>query len=559
MRQTVILPPTKLLIGGDWGDAQEGKRFSTINPANEETIAEVARGGVADVDVAVKAARQALSGPWGMMSGIQRARILNKLADILRQRFEEVALLESVDAGKPLAATRRQDIANAIDTLEHFAGWADKLTGDVVPVRTDALTYTRRVPVGVVAAIVPWNFPLMNAVWKIAPALACGCTVVMKPAELTPLSALWLGAAALEAGLPPGVLNVVPGPGSIAGNALVAHPGVNKIAFTGSPGVGKTIMRAAAENVTHVGLELGGKAASVVFADADMSEAVRQITAGAFFNAGQVCSSATRIIVEDSIHDAFVSRLAAKAEALRVGDPVDPTTTMGPVISQKQMDLVLGYIDVGRKEGAVVVSGGERIGHRGFIVQPTVFAGVEGGMRIAQEEIFGPSFPFCGSATKRRHSVSPTAPPTALPQPCGRETSSGRTASPTMSTQGRLGSTRMVRPTPVFLGAEWAVSPGSVATSAARPWTPIRRRRRSGCSWAVGRPTTSGQHETERHLQPRPHVRPGAKAGGQFGNAPVQPATIRLPMPFPSCRCAAIIILVAHRAGLDPPWMEQVP
>jgi len=390
MTLPAILPRTKLLIGGDWADAQGGERFATLNPATEETIAEVARGGAADVDAAVAIARQALAGPWGAMTGAQRGRILNRLAEILRQRFEEIVLLESIDAGKPLAATRRQDVANAIDTLEHFAGWADKLAGDVIPVRADALTYTRRMPVGVVAAIVPWNFPLMNAVWKIAPALACGCTVVLKPAELTPLSALWLGAAALDAGLPPGVLNVVPGPGTVAGTALVSHPGIDKIAFTGSPGVGKTIMRAAAEHVTRVGLELGGKAACVVFADADIEAAVRQVAAGAFFNAGQVCSAATRIIVEDSVHDEFVARLAARAAALRVGDPVDPATTMGPVISQKQMDTVLRYIDVGRKEGATLVSGGERIGNRGYLVQPTVFAGVDGGMRIAQEEIFGP-------------------------------------------------------------------------------------------------------------------------------------------------------------------------
>lgn len=390
MLASLALPRTQILIGGDWTDAESGERFATLNPADGETIAEVARGGVADVDAAVVAARQALAGPWSTMTGARRGRILNRLAGILRERFEEVVLLESADGGKPLAATRRQDITNAIDTLEHYAGWADKLSGDVIPVRRDALTYTRRVPVGVVAAIVPWNFPLMNAVWKLAPALACGCTVVMKPAELTPLSALWLGAAALEAGLPPGVLNVVPGRGTVAGTALVRHPGVDKIAFTGSPGVGKTIMRDAAEHVIRVGLELGGKAASVVFADADLDAAVRHTASGAFFNAGQVCSAATRIIVQDSVNDEFVARFAARVAALRVGDPLDPMTTMGPVISQKQMDTVLGYIEAGHQDGATLVSGGARIGNRGYMVQPTVFAGVSGDMRIAQEEIFGP-------------------------------------------------------------------------------------------------------------------------------------------------------------------------
>lgn len=390
MSLSVALPRTKLLIDGDWADAETGNQFTTLNPATEEAIAQVAQAGTADVDAAVAAARRALNGPWGAMTGAQRGRALNRLADILRQRFDEVVLLESLDAGKPLAATRRQDVSNAIDTLEHYAGWADKLSGDMIPVRADALTYTTRSPVGVVAAIVPWNFPLMNAVWKIAPALACGCTVVMKPAELTPLSALWLGAAALEAGIPPGVLNVIPGPGTVVGNALVSHPGIDKIAFTGSPGVGKTIMRAAAEHVTRVGLELGGKAAAVVFADADLDAAVRQIANGAFFNAGQVCSAATRIIVEDSIHDEFVARLAARVASLRVGDPADEATTMGPVISRKQMDGVLGYIDIGLNEGARLVSGGGRMGNRGYFVQPTVLSGVEGGMRVAQEEIFGP-------------------------------------------------------------------------------------------------------------------------------------------------------------------------
>lgn len=271
------LPPTGLLIDGDVGDAASGRRIATINPATEEVIAEVAAADVADADAAVAAARRALvAGPWAMMSGADRGRILHRLAGLLRERFEEIALLESLDAGKPISATRRFDVPAAIDCLEHYAGWADKLNGEVVPARRDALTYVKRVPVGVVAAIVPWNFPLMNAVWKIAPALACGCTVVLKPAELTPLSALRLGQLALEAGLPPGVLNVVPGYGTTIGAALVSHPDVDKISFTGSPGVGRSIMRAAAEHVTRVGLELGGKSPSIVFADANLDAAVKQ-------------------------------------------------------------------------------------------------------------------------------------------------------------------------------------------------------------------------------------------------------------------------------------------
>jgi aldehyde dehydrogenase (NAD+) len=382
---------TQLLIDGRWAEASDGKRFATFNPATEEVLAEVAEGGQADIDAAVLAARRALeSGPWSVMTGAQRGRILQKLAGLLRERFDEVVELESLDGGKPVAATRRQDIPAAIDCLEHYAGWADKLAGEVVPARRDALTYTVLAPVGVVAAIVPWNFPLMNAVWKIAPALACGCTVVLKPAELTPLSALWLGELALEAGLPAGVLNVVPGLGPTAGAALAAHPGVDKVAFTGSPRVGRDIVRAAATHVTRVGLELGGKSPSIVFADADIEAAVRQISAGAFFNAGQVCSAAARVLVADDIHDAFVDRLAARAAALRVGDPLDPSTTLGPVISAGQMERVLGYVEIGRREAARLVTGGERLGNRGHFIAPTVFADVAAEMRIAQEEIFGP-------------------------------------------------------------------------------------------------------------------------------------------------------------------------
>jgi aldehyde dehydrogenase (NAD+) len=387
----IALPKTQLLIVGEWGDATGGKRFTTVNPANETPITEVALGGAADIDAAVTAARRALeTGKWASMTGAERGRILNRLAGIFRERMDEIVLLEGLDAGKPLQSTRRQDVAAAIDTLEHFAGWADKLAGEVIPIRDDALTFSRRAPVGVVAAIVPWNFPLMNAVWKTAPALACGCTVVLKPAQLTPLSALWLGAAALEAGVPPGVLNVVPGAGSNAGAALVSHPGINKIAFTGSPEVGRGIMRAAAENVTHVGLELGGKAPIVVFSDANLDKAVRATVAGAFFNAGQVCSAATRVVVEDCVHEEFVSRLTDRIKCLRVGDPLIDGTTMGPVISKGAMEGILNYIDIGKKEGATVATGGDRLGNRGYYVAPTLFIDAHAEMRIVQEEIFGP-------------------------------------------------------------------------------------------------------------------------------------------------------------------------
>lgn len=385
------LPPTRLLIGGDWCEAAGGRRFTIVNPATEQPIADIAEGCAVDIDAAVEVARTALTcGTWPAMSGAERGRILYRLAALLRERAEDVVRLESLDAGKPLPATRRMDLPAAIDCLEYYAGWADKIAGEVVPARRDALTFVERVPVGVVGVIVPWNFPLMNAVWKIAPALACGCTVVLKPAELTPLSALWLGRAALEAGLPPGVLNIVPGFGGDAGAALVSHPGINKISFTGSPRTGQFIMRAAAENITRIGLELGGKSPCVVFDDANLEQAVRQTASGAFFNAGQVCSAATRVIVDRKRHDEFVEKLAARVRSLRIGDPADEGVTLGPVISHVQMTRVLDYIRIGKDEGAEAVTGGERESRSGYFVQPTIFAGVKGAMRIAQEEIFGP-------------------------------------------------------------------------------------------------------------------------------------------------------------------------
>jgi aldehyde dehydrogenase (NAD+) len=385
------LPEGKLLIAGNWVEAQSGATFATLNPATGEVIARVAEAGAADVDRAVAAARATLGdGPWGHFSGADRGRVLYRMATILRERSDSVAVLESTDAGKPLSATRRQDLAAAIDCLEYYAGWADKITGEVIPTRSDALTYVRRDPVGVVAAIVPWNFPLMNAVWKVAPALACGCAVVLKPAELTPLSALLLGEIALDAGLPPGVLNVLPGFGNGAGQALIDHPGVDKISFTGSPAVGRHIMRAAAGSLKRVGLELGGKSANVVFADANLELAVKAASSGIFFNAGQVCSAGSRIFVQADRYNEFVERLAERASQIRQGHPLDPRTNMGPLISAVQQQRVLDYIEVGRKEGAQLVSGGGKGVDEGFFVQPTVFAKATNDMRIAREEIFGP-------------------------------------------------------------------------------------------------------------------------------------------------------------------------
>jgi aldehyde dehydrogenase (NAD+) len=324
------------------------------------------------------------------MRAAERGNLLLKWAELLKRHADEIIEIESLDGGKPISATTRQDFPAAIDTLTYYAGWADKISGDVVPTRDDALTYTVREPVGVVAAIVPWNFPLMIGMWKLAPALACGCTVVMKPAELTSLSALRIGELALEAGIPPGVFNIVTGPGRVVGDALVNHPDVDKVTFTGSPGVGRGIMKGAASNFKRVSLELGGKSANVIFDDANLDAAARAAAAGIFFNAGQVCSAGSRVLVQEGAYDEVVERLAERAKSLRMGDLLDRNTSLGPVISEKQMKSILDYVDIGQKEGASLVTGGERIGKRGYFISPAVFADVKHEMRISQEEIFGP-------------------------------------------------------------------------------------------------------------------------------------------------------------------------
>jgi acyl-CoA reductase-like NAD-dependent aldehyde dehydrogenase len=380
----------QLLIDGRPVAALSGRTFETLDPATEDVIAVVAEADQHDVDLAVAAARRALEGPWGRMRAADRGRILNKLADLIEQHGEEIAALESRDAGKPISAVLRQDLPAALDTLRYYAGFADKINGQVIPARPDALTYTVREPVGVVAAIVPWNFPLMIGMWKIAPALACGCTVVLKPAEITPLSALRIGELSLEAGVPPGVFNIVPGFGRSAGQALVDHPDVDKVTFTGSPAVGRQILAGAAGNLKRVTLELGGKSANVIFADADLDAAVKAAASGIFFNTGQVCSAGSRVLVQDAVYDEVVARLAARAKAVRVGAPSDRSTAMGPIVSQAQMQRVLDYVDIGVREGATLVTGGSRVGNRGYFVSPTVFADVGHDMRISQEEIFGP-------------------------------------------------------------------------------------------------------------------------------------------------------------------------
>ncbi|WP_250534945.1 aldehyde dehydrogenase family protein [Caballeronia sp. AZ10_KS36] len=389
MESTADLKRYELLIGGEFVAPSGGEYSTNLNPATEEAIAHVAHGTSADVDRAVQAARAALK-PWNAIRAAERGRILMRLAQLLRENQEELAALESLDAGKPIAGVQRQDVPAAIDTLTYYAGWCDKINGQVVPARPDALTYTVREPVGVVGAIVPWNFPLMIGMWKIAPALACGCTLIVKPAEITPLSALMVGRLALEAGVPPGVLNIVTGKGSVVGDSMVAHPGIDKITFTGSPSVGRGILQGAAGNFKRVTLELGGKSANVIFADANIDSAVRAAASGIFFNAGQVCSAGSRVLVQRAAYDDVVERLSQRAQTIKLGDPSKRETNMGPLISAKQMKTVLDYVDIGTGEGASLVTGGRRAGERGYFVEPTVFANVEHEMRISQEEIFGP-------------------------------------------------------------------------------------------------------------------------------------------------------------------------
>ena len=389
-RKVPALRDELLLIDGGRVRSLSGRTFKSLNPATEQVIATIAEGNEADVDRAVAAARRAFEGPWRTMRAAERGHILLRWAELLKQHTDEIAALESLDAGKPIAAVLRQDFPAAIDTLTYYAGWADKISGDVVSARDDALTYTVREPVGVVAAIVPWNFPLMIGMWKLAPALACGCTIVMKPAELTSLSALRTTELALKAGLPNGVLNIVTGPGRTVGEALVNHPDVDKVTFTGSPGVGRGIMKGAAGNFKRVSLELGGKSANVIFEDADLEAAAKAAAAGIFFNAGQVCSAGSRVLVQERAYDEVVERLVARAEGLRIGDPADRATALGPVISEKQMRSILDYVEIGKQEGAQLATGGTRVGDRGYFISPTVFANVAHEMRISQEEIFGP-------------------------------------------------------------------------------------------------------------------------------------------------------------------------
>jgi len=381
---------TDLLIANEWRGA--AKRYCLTNPATEELLAEVAEAGEAEMDAAVNAARACLeSKEWRDLPARRRGQLLYRIAELLEQRSGQIAEVETKNNGKPLFESKI-DVAMAIETFRYYAGWADKITGDTLPVNGPFFTYTLREPVGVVGAIVPWNFPLNLATWKVAPALAAGCTVVLKPAHETPLTALMLGEIAIEAGLPPGALNVLPGPGATAGAALVRHPLVDKIAFTGSTEVGQWIQREAAGTVKRLTLELGGKSPNIIFADADLQAAVRGAQSGIFYGKGEVCAAGSRLLVERSVHDQVVEQLAERAKKLTPGDPFDKNTRLGAIVSKRQQESVLSYIAAGTRDGARLVAGGKaaKVNGKGFYVEATVFDGATPGMKIVDEEIFGP-------------------------------------------------------------------------------------------------------------------------------------------------------------------------
>ena len=385
--------PHNLLIDNVWRDAASRRTMDVVNPATEEVIAQVASAGAADLDDAVRAARAALEGPWGEMSARERGRLVRRLGERLLERVDEVARLETIHNGKPISESRHIEIPAAAECFEYYGGWSDKVMGETIPVKGNHLTYTLREPVGVVAAIVPWNFPLLLASWKVAPALACGNTVILKPASQTPLTALALGEIALEVGLPPGVFNVLTGPGAELGQAIVEHPGIDKIAFTGDTSTGKGIMRGAAGSLKRITLELGGKSANIVLRDADLEAAVRGATIGIFYGKGEVCAAGSRLLVDASIKNEFIDKLAARTKKMVAGDPMDPKTRFGALSSKKQMETVIRYVESAKKEGATLVAGGERtdIGTgKGYFFQPTVFADVQPDMTISREEIFGP-------------------------------------------------------------------------------------------------------------------------------------------------------------------------
>lgn len=409
-----VAKPRRMLINGQWVEAASGRTFPTYNPATGEVLAQVAEGDAEDVSRAVKAARKAFErGPWRRITPSDRGRLVWKLADLIEAHLEEFAELDSLDNGKPVAVARVADVPLAADLFRYMAGWASKLEGNTIPLSVpytpgaQYLAYTLREPVGVVGQIIPWNFPLLMAAWKLGPALATGCTVVLKPAEQTPLSVLLLGELICEAGFPPGVVNIVPGYGETAGAALAAHPDVDKVAFTGSTEVGKLIVGAAAGNLKKVSLELGGKSPTVVFQDADSDVTIQGAASAIFFNHGQCCCAGSRLFVEEGCFDRVVEGVADQARKIKVGPGMDPATQMGPLVSDEQQRKVLGYLESGFTEGAKAVVGGTRLGEKGYFVEPTVLVGTKPEMKVVQEEIFGPV--VCAVPFRNVEDVIPAA------------------------------------------------------------------------------------------------------------------------------------------------------
>jgi aldehyde dehydrogenase (NAD+) len=387
--------PKELYINGRWQSASSGKTFETLNPATGKRLAEVAEGGREDIELAVKAARAALDGPWGRFKPADRQRVLLRLADLFEERFDEFALLDTLDMGAPISRTSAGK-ARLAGTLRFYAAQAVNIRGETLHLSLpgDYFAYLEREPIGVVGAIIPWNGPSTGTIWKIGPVLATGCTVVLKPAEEAPLTPLRFAALCEEAGVPPGVINVVTGPGETAGAALASHPGVDKVAFTGSNTTGQAIIRASAGNLKKLSLELGGKSPNIVFADADLDAAVPGAAMAVFANTGQICSAGSRLFVQREIYDEFVEKVAAYGSALKIGNGVDPATEIGPLVSAEQLERVSRYLSIGEQEGARIVSRGSRPSEEalanGYFVSPTVFKDVQDTMRIAREEIFGP-------------------------------------------------------------------------------------------------------------------------------------------------------------------------
>jgi len=392
--ETIKIPhirQTQCFIGGQWVPSASGKTFDTINPATEKVITAVSEGDAADVNLAVEAARNALEhGPWSKMDARDRGRLMYKLADLIEDEIDDLAALESLDNGKPIRESRNVDLPLVLDVLRYYAGFADKIHGQTIPIRGNYFCYSRREPVGVVGQIIPWNFPMLMVAWKWGPALAAGCTIVMKPAEQTPLTCLRLARLAQKAGFPDGVINVVPGYGPTAGAAIVKHPDVDKVAFTGEHRTAQIIMRDASQTLKRLSFELGGKSPNIVFADADLEAAAVGSHFGLYLNQGQCCCAGSRLYVEEKIHDKFVDKLVQMNKARKLGDPFDPQTEQGPQVDQAQFDKILHYVDLGKQQGAACLTGGKRFGNRGYFVEPTIFANVRDEMAIAQEEIFGP-------------------------------------------------------------------------------------------------------------------------------------------------------------------------